>query len=156
MKTNTFILISILVSILFTGCKKNEDVIGNKILTFYIELTNEDGTPIITSDKEAEEFPSLQTIAVNPSDLMNNFDIVSKPLKGENNRYYLKCSNYNSINDSYEFIIKSKTGFNGEYLFEITWDSTTLKNVIINGKESNISEVTFDDVKYYSVSLIIK
>lgn len=57
---------------------------------------------------------------------------------------------------SYEFIIKSKTGFNGEYLFEITWDSTTLKNVIINGKESNISEVTFDDVKYYSVSLIIK
>lgn len=25
-----------------------------------------------------------------------------------------------------------------------------------NGKESNISEVTFDDVKYYSVSLIIK
>lgn len=30
------------------------------------------------------------------------------------------------------------------------------KNVIINGKESNISEVTFDDVKYYSVSLIIK
>lgn len=131
MKTKTFILISILVSILFTGCKKNEDVIGNKILTFYIELTNEDGTPIITSDKEAEEFPSLQTIAVNPSDLMNNFDIVSKPLKGENNRYYLKCSNYNSINDSYEFIIKSKTGFNGEYLFEITWDSTTLKNVII-------------------------
>lgn len=97
MKTKTFILISILVSILFTGCKKNEDVIGNKILTFYIELTNEDGTPIITSDKEAEEFPSLQTIAVNPSDLMNNFDIVSKPLKGENNRYYLKCSNYNSI-----------------------------------------------------------
>ena len=96
MKTKTFILISILVSILFTGCKKNEDVIGNKILTFYIELTNEDGTPIITSDKEAEEFPSLQTIAVNPSDLMNNFDIVSKPLKGENNRYYLKCSNYNS------------------------------------------------------------
>ena len=82
----------------------------------------------------------MQTIAVNPSDLMNNFDIVSKPLKGENNRYYLKCSNYNSINDSYEFI----------------WDSTTLKNVIINGKESNISEVTFDDVKYYSVSLIIK
>ena len=44
MKTTLIILIFPSWYLSSTQDVKNEDVIGNKILTFHIELTNEDGT----------------------------------------------------------------------------------------------------------------
>lgn len=150
MKTLSFIFV--LLSVLLAGCNDDENAVGDKILTFYLELTDESGNPIITDDEEAGAFPTLVTIPVSPSERHLNFQ-AAEARKGTDGRYYFGVTNHSASGDEYKFKLHSRGGINSEYEFETSWNSVNLKSIKVNGSEITPGKISFDGKNYASVSL---
>lgn len=150
MKTLSFMFV--LLSVLLAGCNDDENAVGDKILTFYLELTDESGNPIITDDKEAGAFPTLVTIPVSPRERHLNFQ-AAEARKGTDGRYYFGVTNHSASGDEYKFKLHSRGGINGEYEFETSWNSVNLKSIKVNGSEITPGKISFDGKNYAAVSL---
>ena len=152
MKTLSFMFV--LLSVLLAGCNDDENAVGDKILTFYLELTDESGNPVITDDEEAGAFPALVTVPVSPSEGHLNFQ-AAKARKGTDGRYYFEVTNHSASGDEYKFKLHSRGGINGEYAFETNWNSVSLKSIKVNGSEITPGKISFEGKNYDSVSLSV-
>ena len=152
MKTLSFMFT--LLSVLLTGCNDNENTIGDSILTFYLELTDENGNPVITSDEEAGAFPKLTTVPISPNNSFSNFE-ASRAKKGANGHYYFEVTNHSAMGDEYRFILHARGEISSDYTFETTWSNVNLKSIKVNGNEITPGKVSFNGKEYASISLAV-
>ena len=153
MKMRILSLLLAAMSIMFTSCDNNDEPVVSPILSFYVELVDADGNPIITNEAEAKEFLLVRAIPMEPKENLNNFAVwPTRPEKGEDGRYYLRLVNNCASANNYTFTLDSHA-FKAPYSFEMTWDSSELKQITINGEKPAVGTVPSSQKEYYTVAL---